>query len=491
MSKRKRDDPEAQFSQMKKLLDLRDERGLNPKQAQRLAKLERRLGIGQSQVRTQIHKAVSTSFPRRQNREALSGALENSGSGPGFPGLHVELDESVQAPQAEVVALLKSLNIDDAYNDLCTMSQNVPNVPVMPVRIYSDANYEFHQSSMEVDGEHLLEFDNQTGRVFMRPNVINSAQRLDLNLELIRHMPEEARGVLYHEFGHLHTQRIFMAYPGGCEAYREAFAEIYKSAAALAQGARWEQANGASGYQVLHGDKEPKLIPNSVCKLPTNLYNASRFIACNRILELLGGLNSKVLCGVSKACSMQSSREPIMSLEDLLAEIETHTGVRGFKDEFLNDPVLRPGNIQRGVTAVALRNMAGNTCRIQCFEIVDTAPDYGWSKHTYDESERQLLTIDEDHFHLQGVQVRNPTFELSIRHKGTGLTMAIQTDTSFDASPFGIFKQAIADGADWPTGPMDIQFRLGNNPWVTVNKGITITEEDKNKIYNCFGATRA
>lgn len=393
------------------------------------------------------------------------------GKGRGLPDSSVVLEPTVSARREDVERRLDALDLNGIWRTMEGMTGHRPSLRRFDVRVYDDAAHEQKQAAINMSAQLLLDTSESGDRIVLRPSTQNHPDALVVNDSFLTHQPREARGVAFHELGHVWTQAMLM-HP---EAYSEGLAELFRSAAEMRESAGWEQSCGIAPYQVLHGAKEPRLVAAMKCDVPAPIEISSRYVVCKRLIDLLGGLDERVLHGIAKACDVPNSPAPVRPLLEILTAIERETGTKGFADAFLNDPVLRPGNLDTGKRAFAFRNAAGNYMMVKCFEVTDAAPLHGQSRKTFaDPRSVGSIRVDNANFHMQGPQVRNLPYSLRLIHpRGIEMRVAVQGG-DFIFTPEKIMEFGKQSGASWPSGTTRVEFTMDGERPVMLDHAIDI-----------------
>jgi hypothetical protein len=408
-----------------------------------------------------------------QTTQAIAGTLSKE-AGLGVPPGKVVIDPSVQSPRSDVERRLQALDFHGIWKNVEGMTGYRPPLPTFDIRVYDNPAHEQHQAEISVNANMMLGTSASGDRLALYPHEQRYPNSLSVNDSFLQHQPDEARGVAYHELGHVWTQAMLL-HP---EAYSEGFAELFRSAAAEKENARWQQACGIRPYQVLHGEKEPQLVANMRCSSHISHSTSARYIVSQRLRQLLGGIDDRKLAGIAKACSMPGSPSPVRPLAEILDAVERETGVQGFAQQFLQDPVLKPGNLTPGKRAFAFRNLAGNYAVIKCFEVTDTAALHEQSRQTFAQPESvKSIHVNNENFYMEGVKAHLLPYSLRLIHP-RGVELRMNATGDFLLTPAQIMKIGKQAGAAWPSGTTHVEFSLPGESPVLLEHALEISVEE-------------
>ncbi len=375
-------------------------RGLDHTEQQNLARMNQLLSAQQT-TRADIH-----SIMQGETGESL-GLIGNRIS---INSLIEDRDRALQA--------LANVDLPAIQAHMVEMTSYMPKNLPDRTYLFSNPDLSSIQATVRPNIFQSITHDASTQKAVFRLNGLNSIDAIQCNVDFLETEPEEARGVLFHELGHLWTSKIMGLDQQRSEIYIEAFGELFRSAAAFNENAQWAQATGGKGYDVLYGSEVPNLvIPHwQNQQIPKQLFHAGRFLVCNRLIEHLGGLDERTLHGISKACDVGVLPYEGESFEAILRAIEAETGKTGFADDVLHDPVLEFGGMKPGPVAVGMPAIGGNGYRIECFEIKDLGERWGQSIQTYPQAPSGKMDVNNKTFHFEGVQTEIIPFELILHN---------------------------------------------------------------------------
>lgn len=402
--------------------------------------------------------------------------------GPGFPFKSFTYDPEIPATAAQMQeTIANDINLHGLYNYCRKLSGDFePPRMALELHLTNEKDPDATQGDLSAEFAYRLGDDPQTKRLLFLPEVMNCLSKLSLNYAFVKHDPEEAKGMIIHELGHLWTQRILATHSGRTEPIHEAFAELFRSLAAIRSGARWEQAHGCSGYQVLYGDPEPKLLhAHPECRLDMDAFHASRYLASNRLVHHLGGIDEQKLRGIGEACVVNSYPHNMEPLETVLRDIEKKTGVQKFADNFLADPMLKAGNLQKGLTAIAFPNVAGNSCQISCFEIMDTAPLFMQSRKTYANPRQGRAGFNNKDLFMESPKIRHPQFTATLAHASGKIGLVMEANGQLNLSPRKVIELGAKKNISWPEGDYNVTFALKGQKPIQVQQTMNISRQER------------
>ncbi len=416
----------------------------------------------------------SLGWNAQKTRSQVKGAVQSEPRTLSFP---VEFQNSV-SDRRRALETLGDMDIPGIRAGLAKMTGYVPTNLPQSIEAFADAKSSSTQAAILARLYTSTERNDQTQRLQFWARGLTGLEVMQANVQFMEQHPVEGRGVLFHEYGHVWTSKILALEEGRSETYLEAFAELFRSAAALHENAPWAQACGCRGTDVLYGTEVPNLvIPHwQNLHIPHNIYQAGRFAVSNRLIEHLGGLGERELHGIAKACDVGKLPCERTRFEDVLRDIEREAGKKGFADAVLQDPSLRIGGMTPGTVALGFRTADKNGYRIECFEILSTGAQWGTSKQTYPPN-WDTVNVNSDTFHFEGVKSRIVPFEIHFHHPVHDLHLRMNvTSGVISITPETILDVALQGNTGWPGGNTTISFSIAGQPHKPITTMIEITE---------------
>ena len=418
---------------------------------------------------------------RRNVQQILQGG---TGESLGLVGNQISLGARI-ADRDRALQALTDVDLPAIQAQMIQMTGYTPtNLPTTTLP-YSNPDPTSVEAAIRVSALQDLKHDATRQKMVFRFFGLHSADVLECNADFFAADPEEARGVCFHELGHVWSSKIVGLGDQRSETYIEAFGELFRSAAALNENAQWAQATGCSGYDVLYGSEVPNLvIPHwQNQKIPNQLYNAGRFLVCNRLVEHLGGLDESTLHHLSKALDAGELPYNGGNFEDALRAIEAETGKRGFADAVLQDPALRFGGMKPGPLAVGMPAAGGNGYRIECFNIDNVGEKWGQSRQDFSEAPEGSMDVNSGTFHFEGVQTEAIPFSMGVRcdQFDIGLNMDV-TSGEVVLTPEQILDLGVRANLGFPAGEYKITVEVLGKPAKILGTKINITEADRQKF---------
>lgn len=456
------------------LTDLQKQGLLLPEEEKRLQEIT---GMLQSRT-TGVQKNIRNTLTPKTPEEIV------------LPGTTLVFDKNIQDQQRAAQALGR-IGLPHIQETLVKMTGYTPTNMPKETRLHSNTNPTATQAGIVARAYTPLTHDPLKKRLRLRFHGLSGIDAIDGNVHFIEANPDEARGVYYHELGHLWTPKMYALDDERSETYIEAFGELFRSAAALHEGAAWKQATGCRGYDILSGDTLPNLvIPHwQNLNVPKLLFHSGRFAVCNRLIQHLGGLNERVLHGIAKACDIGTLPYDGDSFEHVLRDIERETEVAGFADAVLADPALRFGGMQTGPVMLGFPTADQNGYRIDCFNITDTGAAWGMSKEKFD-AQPQSIDVNNSTFDFKGVQVQPIPFNVTFHNEPFDVNLKMNvTSGEILVTPEQILDLALMGKTGWPGGKTTITFSVGNGAPKKIATEINISEEMRTEFQKKRGVT--
>lgn len=371
-------------------------------------------------------------------------------TGPGFPWGSIHVDPSLAAEIPHIESFIENLGLDRIYNTCCHLTGFEPYRRPLNIELITD---EHRSASLSTPHTFASFYHPQNKRIKLSSYSSEPPETIKISYAYGKKNHEEMRGIIYHELGHLWTQKIFTATDSN-EPYCEAFAEMMRTAAARFECQDWQEAYGGRDAEFLLPTGKPLLIPSTAVPLARNINKASSALLCNDLRNMLGD-DPRTLGKIAKACSYSDQNRQSVPLEKILLDIERETGIREFARGCYTNPDTTPGNIRVGPFGVAFLNTAGNKYCIIHSSVLNEGIEYNWSKKQYPEDIREVPMSD---MYTSPVREEFQPFTLAIEHEGTDLRMDLQTTGSLLISPQRILTLGEANGRTFPPGSYRLTF---------------------------------
>ena len=391
----------------------------------------------------------------------------DTGESIGLVSNNISISPQISNPNAALQALAR-VDLPAIQAEMSAMTGYTPTNLPTTTSLYSNPNSSSTEAEVKINAIQYLGHDPKLEKMLFQTYGIHSVNALHCNVDFFKANPDEARGVCFHELGHVWSSKIMGLKEGRSSTFMEAFGELFRSAAAINENAKWIEATGCSGYDVLYGSDVPNLvIPHRQEQLVSKqLYNAGRFLVCNRLIEHLGKLDEKTLHGLSKALDIGQLPNDGGSLEEALRAIESETEKIGFADAVLNDPVLKFGGMKEGPVAIGLPSAGGDSYRIECFRILNVGEKWGQSRQDFSEATTGNMNVDNNSFHFEGVQTEVIPFEICLFCKKEDITFSFTvTRGTLCLTPEQILDLGVKAKTGLPAGEYSITVNvLGESP---------------------------
>lgn len=417
-----------------------------------------------STVSTQKPIAFTPSTPAR-HRESVPG--------PGFPMGRLVIDPETGASEASVREVLECIDLDTIYNTCVEMTGMEPPRNPLDIHIEHMPDAIHGQGGIVLPYNYLMNYYPNVRRVRLDVAGSDAPHTFSLSYKFLQTFPAEARGVIYHELGHLWTQKILSS-PNVSIAFAEGFAELMRTAAAKRENAAWEQANGGSIMQVLSGNALPCVIPIDRADIRGTLHNICKYVVCSRLKHHLGDLEPQRLGGLTKACSYTTNTRPIEALVPLIQAIEYETGVTNFAQNFMQDPALYPGGLQQGEIALAMTNEAKTAIDIYRTEVLERGERNNWTLREY---QSPPATLNQSDFSTEPISVRNLPFKLHVERPDGHIPFALDVSGGGTLTPQRILDLSQSVNIPWKPGTTKFYYEASREKTLLLHT-LDISERD-------------
>lgn len=399
-----------------------------------------------------IHQE-QTEKTRNETASLASGTIADFGRhecvpGPGFPMGRLVIDPETGASETSVREVLECIDLDTIYNTCIEMTGMEPPRNPLDIHIQHMPDAIHGQGGIALPYNYLMNYYPDVRRVHLDVAGSDAPHTFSLSYKFLQTFPAEARGVIYHELGHLWTQKILSS-PKANIAFAEGFAELMRTAAAKRENATWEQANGGSIIQVLSGNVLPCVIPIGRADIRGRLNNICKYVVCSRLKHHLGDLEPQRLGGLTKACSYTTNTRPIEALVPLIQAIEHETGVTNFAQNFMHDPALYPGGLQQGEIALAMTNEAKTAIDIYRTEVLERGERNNWTLREY---QSPPVALNESDFSTEPIRFKDLPFKLHVERPDGHVAFTLDVSGGGTLTPQRVLHLSQSVNIPWKPG---------------------------------------